>query len=70
MDFNKSIKVDPNFIMNASAGYAFPVGGTVFRPQIYVENVLDHKYALKGAFFSGASLGRPRSVQLRMNIGA
>jgi len=70
LDFNKSIKVDPNFIMNASAGYAFAVGGTVFRPQIYVENVLDHKYALKGPFFSGASLGRPRSVQLRMNIGA
>ena len=69
-DFNKSIKVDPNFIMNASAGYAFAVGGTVFRPQIYVENVFDHKYALKGPFFSGASLGRPRSVQLRMNIGA
>ena len=70
LDFNKSIKVDPNFIMNASAGYAFAVGGTVVRPQIYVENVLDHKYALKGPFFSGASLGRPRSVQLRMNIGA
>jgi len=70
LDFNKSIKVDPNFIMNASAGYAFAVGGTVFRPQIYVENVFDHKYALKGPFFSGASLGRPRSVQLRMNIGA
>ena len=70
LDFNKSIKVDPNFSMNASAGYAFAVGGTVFRPQIYVENVFDHKYALKGPFFSGASLGRPRSVQLRMNIGA
>jgi len=70
LDFNKSIKVDPNFIMNASVGYAFAVGGTVFRPQIYVENVFDHKYALKGPFFSGASLGRPRSVQLRMNIGA
>src|SRR2546425_390430 len=70
LDFNKSIKVDPTFIMNASAGYAFAVGGTVFRPQIYVENVFDHKYALKGPFFSGASLGRPRSVQVRMNIGA
>ena len=70
LDFNQSIKVDPNFIMHASAGYAFAVGGTVFRPQIYVENVFDHKYALKGPFFSGASLGRPRSVQLRMNIGA
>jgi len=32
--------------------------------------VFDNKYLLKGAFFSGASVGRPRSVQLRVNIGA
>ena len=69
-DFNKSIKVDPNVIMNASAGYAFAFGNAVFRPQIYVENVFDKQYLLKGAFFSGASFGRPRSVQLRVNIGA
>ena len=69
-DFNKSIKVDPSFILNASAGYALAVGSVVVRPQVYVENVLDHKYLLKGAFFSGASVGRPRSVQLRVNIGA
>jgi outer membrane receptor for ferrienterochelin and colicin len=68
--FNKSIKVDPSFIMNASAGYAFAVGATVIRPQVYIENLFDRKYALKGPFFSGASLGRPRSVQLRVNIGA
>jgi hypothetical protein len=56
--------------LGASAGYAFAVGGAVIRPQLYVENVFDHKYALKGPFFSGASMGRPRSVQLRVNIGA
>jgi len=38
-------------------------------PQIYVEDALDHTYLLQGAFFSGASVGRPRSVQLRLNIG-
>ena len=70
LDFNKSIKVPSSFILNASAGYAFAVGGAVLRPQIYVENVFDKQYLLKGAFFSGASFGRPRSVQLRMNIGA
>jgi len=68
-DFNRSIKVNPSFILNASAGYTFVVRGTVLRPQVYVENVLDHKYLLKGAFFSGASLGRPRSVQVRLNVG-
>ena len=70
LDFNKSIKVDPNFVMSASAGYAFVVGDAVIRPQVYIENLFDHKYALKGPFFSGASLGRPRSVQLRVNLGA
>lgn len=69
-DFNKSIKVAPSFIVNGSAGYAFALGAVVVRPQIYVENVFDKQYLLKGAFFSGASVGRPRSVQLRVNVGA
>jgi len=69
-DFNKANHVSPNFILNASAGYTWAVGNVVIRPQLYVDNVFDHKYLLKGAFFSGASVGRPRSVQLRVNIGA
>jgi len=32
--------VDPNFIVNASAGYSFAVGRAVVRPQLYVDNVL------------------------------
>ena len=67
--FNKTNHVDPNFVLNASAGYALVVGNTVLRPQVYVDNVFDKKYPLKGAFFSGASVGRPRSVQVRVNIG-
>ncbi|HEV2750037.1 MAG TPA: TonB-dependent receptor, partial [Gemmatimonadales bacterium] len=69
-DFNKSTHVDPNFIVNASAGYAFAMGSLLLRPQLYIDNVFNSKYLLKGAFFSGASVGRPRSVQLRVNIGA
>jgi hypothetical protein len=68
-DFNKSIHVDPSLIFNVSAGYALTIGRTVLRPQVYVENLLDKKYLLKGAFFSGASVGRPRSVQIRVNVG-
>ena len=66
--FNKSIKVAPNFILNGSAGYAFSVGHTLVRPQIYVDNVLDRHYLLKGAFFSGASVGRPRSIQAKVDV--
>lgn len=68
--FNKSIKVAPSAILNASAGYALVFQGVVVRPQLYVENVLDHQYLLKGAFFSGRSVGRPRSIQVRVNVGA
>jgi outer membrane receptor for Fe3+-dicitrate len=68
-DFNKSIKVPSSFVLSASAGYTLVVGATVLRPQVYVDNLFDHKYLLKGAFFSGASVGRPRSVQVRLNIG-
>ncbi len=68
-DFNKHIHVDPNFIVNASAGYSFAVGSAIVRPQLYVDNVFNKKYLLKGAFFSGASVGRPRSLQVRVSIG-
>jgi Carboxypeptidase regulatory-like domain/TonB-dependent Receptor Plug Domain len=68
-DMNKYLKVDPSTIVNASAGYTILAGGTVIRPQIYFENLFDKQYLLKGAFFSGAQVGRPRSVQLRVNVG-
>jgi outer membrane receptor protein involved in Fe transport len=64
-----ALHVDPSFIFNASAGYALTIGRMVLRPQVYVENLLDKKYLLKGAFFSGGSVGRPPSVQVRVNVG-
>jgi hypothetical protein len=65
-DFNKGIKVQPSAIVNAAAGYTFIVRNAVLQPEVYVDNVLDRKYVLKGAFFSGASVGRPRSIQVRL----
>ena len=69
LDFNRSIHVPSSAITNLGAGYSFAVGPSIVRPQIYVENLFDRKYLLKGAFFSGASVGRPRSVQFRLNVG-
>lgn len=66
---NRAFKVDPSAIVNLSAGYTIVTGGAVLRPQVYVENLFDKGYLLKGAFFSGASVGRPRSVQFRLNVG-
>jgi hypothetical protein len=68
-DFNRSIKVDPSFITNLSAGYNLVVGNTTLRPEVFVDNVFNHHYLLKGAFFSGPSVGRPRSVQVRVTVG-
>jgi Carboxypeptidase regulatory-like domain len=67
--FNPAIKVAPNAITNVSLGYAFIQGRTIIRPELYVTNLFDRRYVLKGAFFSGASYGRPRSVQFRVNVG-
>ena len=68
-DLNRAFKVSASAIVNASAGYTFVTGSAVLRPQVYVENLFDTGYLLKGAFFSGASVGRPRSFQLRLNVG-
>ena len=59
----------PNYITNLSAGYTFLFGGTTVRPELFVDNLFDQRYLLKGAFFSGASVGRPRSIQFRVNLG-
>jgi hypothetical protein len=68
-DFNKPFKVDPNFIVNASAGYSINSGKTSLRPQVFVDNLFNSKYTLKGAFFSGASFGRPRTFSVRLTVG-
>ncbi len=67
--FNRGIKVAPNYITALSASYALSVGATSVRPELFVDNLFDARYLLKGAFFSGASVGRPRSIQLRVNVG-
>ncbi len=67
-DFNRGIHVAPSTILNAAVGYSLPVRGAVVEPQLYIENLLDRTYLLKGAFFSGPSVGRPRTVQLQVKV--
>jgi outer membrane receptor protein involved in Fe transport len=66
---NSAIHVKPSFVVNASAGSTFVIGHAVVSPQLYVNNILDNHYLLKGAFFSGASVGRPRTFELRVSVG-
>ena len=68
-DFNPGIKVAPSFIVECRS----PAGiGRSARPrcgpELSVDNVFDHRYILKGAFTSGPSVGRPRSIQLKVTV--
>jgi hypothetical protein len=65
-DFNKGTHVDGNTIFNFSAGYTIIAGSTLLQPEVFVENAFNKLYVLKGAFFSGPSVGRPRSIQVRL----
>jgi hypothetical protein len=64
--FNRDIHVAPNFIANLSLGYTFLWGKSVLRPELFIDNLFDSQYLLKGQFFSGASAGRPRTIQLQL----
>jgi hypothetical protein len=68
-DFDKPFHVSPSFIVNGSAGYTFLLGNVEVRPQLFVDNIFDSKYTLKGAFFAGAQVGKPRTFQFRVNLG-
>jgi len=67
--FNTAFKVHPNYTQDIATGYTFIFGRTYIRPEFFVDNVFGANYILKGAFFSGASVGRPRSFQGRLTIG-
>lgn len=68
-DFNSGIHVSPTTIYNTSAGYTLIAARTILQPEVYVENLFNKTYVLKGAFFSGPAIGRPRSIQVRMKVG-
>ncbi len=67
-DFNAGTKVKPSTILDLSLGYKAVIAGTVVKPQLNIDNVFDQMYLLKGDFFSGASVGRPREITLRLNV--
>jgi Carboxypeptidase regulatory-like domain len=68
-DFNSDIHVNPSFILNGAVGHTLVLGRGVADVQLYVNNIFDLHYLLKGAFFSGASVGRPRTFELRVSLG-
>lgn len=67
--FNTAFKVPPSYVQNLSLGYTFYARTTYVRPEIFITNLFDHTYLLKGAFFSGESVGRPFMIQFRLSLG-
>ncbi len=60
--------VSPHLIFDGSIGKTFTLGTFSVKPQLFVNNILNHQYLLKGSFFSGASWGTPRSVMLKVAV--
>ncbi|MGA2668702.1 MAG: hypothetical protein ABSF32_07260 [Ignavibacteria bacterium] len=68
-DFNKDAHVPPSIIFNLGAGYTFHLKGAMTaEPSIYITNILDNSYLLKGAYFSAASYGERRNVILKLAL--
>ncbi len=67
--FNSAAHVSPYFTINLGGGYTFHLGGEkTLEPSLYINNILDRSYIIKGAYFSGASWGEPRNVSLKLSL--
>ncbi len=60
--------VAPHFILDGSLGKTFQVGSFQIKPEFFLNNILNHQYLLKGAFFSGAAWGTPRSFLFKVSV--
>ncbi len=68
-DFNKDAHVPPSVIFNLGGGYTFRlIGTTTIQPSIYINNIFDNNYLLKGAYFSAAAYGERRNVTLKVEL--
>jgi hypothetical protein len=68
-DFNSDAHVKPWVIFNLGAGYTFTLKkGITIQPSIFLNNILDNAYLLKGAYFSSASFGERRNVILKLEL--
>jgi hypothetical protein len=68
LDFNAAVKVPPSLVVNTSVGGTIRVFDWSVRPELFVDNLVNLRYVLKGAFTSGPSMGRPRTAALRVAI--
>ena len=56
-----------SIILNVGGGYIIHLaGGATLEPSLYITNLLDDQYLLKGAYFSAAYYGERRNVVLNL----
>ena len=68
-DFNQQAHVSPYFLANFSLGYTFHLQGeTTIEPTLYIDNLFDNNYIMKGAYFSAANWGERRNVILKIAV--
>jgi hypothetical protein len=60
--------VNPHLIFNCSLGKTFRISNFSIKPELYINNILNHQYLLKGSFFSGAAWGTPRSFLFKVSL--
>ena len=68
-DFNKDAHVSPYIIFDISGGYTFRLFDNVtLEPSLYISNLFDNDYILKGTYFSAGSYGERRNVMLKLSL--
>lgn len=68
-DFNADAHVPYSATFDLSAGYSFNLfKNASLTPSVYITNLFDNAYLLKGAYFSSASYGSRRNVMLKLAL--
>ena len=67
-DMGAAVKVPASFVVNTNLGGSIRIFDWSVRPEVFVDNLFNLRYVLKGAFTSGPSKGRPRTAALRVAI--
>jgi hypothetical protein len=68
-DFNPDAHTPPYTTLNLAFGYTIRLeGSATLEPSLYVTNIFDSDYLLKGAYFSGAAYGERRNVVLKLAL--
>lgn len=65
---NTAAHVTPAWTMNLSGGYRFKLDAVSIEPSLYITNLLDHSFLLKGQYFSGAAWSERRNIIFKLAV--